>query len=111
MIEIPLTSDSAQRFSMNLGGITYSFRVIYNTRANPDLGVWAMDIASGGVDLANGVALVGGSDLMSPYNLELKNLYMVNLTGSTADANASNLGTDVRLFQLTDEEVASVTAV
>lgn len=107
MIEIPLTSDGEQKFSITLEGITYEFRVIYNTRLN----LWAADISTGGSAIANGVALVGGKDLVEQYDIPLRNIYAINTTGSNEDANANNLGTDVRLFQLTDEEVTSVSSV
>lgn len=107
MQEIPLTSNPSQTFSMTLGGVNYNFRVIYNTR----LKIWSMDLSAGNTRLADGVALVQGIDILSPYNLALKNLYVLNTSASGADATANNLGTDVKLFLLTDEEVASVTPV
>ncbi len=108
MLEIPLTSDGAQLFSMTIDTVKYDFRVLYNGRANPPNGLWAMDISFGEEELINGVALVGGVDLLSAYNLDLKNMWAINVNGTTEDANADNLGTDVKLFILTDEEVASI---
>jgi len=107
MIEIPLTSEAEQIFTIELNSVVFSFRVIYNTR----LGIWSADISSGGNELVNGVALVTGLDIMAPYNIGLTNLYVINIAVNNAEANSSNLGTDVRLYQLTDEEVSSVTTV
>lgn len=111
MIEIPLTSDGEQKFSMLLDGMLYNFRVIYNTRANPPNGLWSLSIASGGVELVNGAAMLIGGDILSPVNIGLKNLFMINTTESSEDATADNLGTAVRLYHLTDAEVSSVSSV
>ena len=107
MLEIPLTSDGEQIFTITLDEILYEIRVLYNTR----LVLWAMDISSDGNTIVSGIALVTGGNLMSAYNVGPTNLYLVNTTGSNDDAGPDNLGTDIRLFQLTDEEVISVTPV
>ena len=107
MLEIPLTSDGEQKFNTILDGVLYDLRILYNTRLN----LWTMDISSSGSDIANGVALVQGGDIMSPYNNGPSNLFVVNTTGSNSDAGPDNLGTEVKLFQLTAEELDSVTSV
>jgi len=107
VLEIPLTSDGEQKFSMTLDEVLYDFRVSYNTRLN----LWSMDISLLGVDLVNGVALVVGADIMGSYNVGPKNLFVVNTESFNEDAKEDNLGTAVRLFQLTDEEVSSVSAI
>ena len=107
MLEIPLTSDGEQKFNIILDSILYDIRVIYNTR----LGLWSMGISTGGSTIADGIALAQGGDIMSPYTSGPENLFVVNTTGSDLDAGANNLGTEVKLFQLTDEELTSVTSV
>ena len=106
MIEIPLTSDGEQKLSIALNETLYSLRVIYNTRLN----LWSLTITTSGVDLAT-VALVVGGDILNQYNIGLRNLFVVNTTGSNIDADAENLGTDIKLYHLTDEEVLSVSTV
>jgi len=107
MIEVPLSSDPEQKFTIALNSVLYTFRVYYNSRAN----LWALDISLGTVALINGIALTIGDDIMSPYVSGPERLYMINITDSSLDADATNLGTDVKLFQLTAGEVASVTSV
>lgn len=101
--EITLTTDGSQTFSVVLDGATYVFVVSYNYR----WGVWTANISSEGVELVNGVALVGGTDIVSQFTFALKNLFMSDLTGQKLDATGDNLGTDVRLYKLTDAEVAA----
>ena len=111
MLEIPLTSDGEQIFSMVLDDILFDFRILYNSRANDNNGLWQMDISAGEISIINGAALVIGVDVMLPYNVGPSNLYMLNVTGSNADATKDNLGSGVKLFQLTDEEVLDVSSV
>lgn len=107
MLEIPLTVDGEQEFDVPLNGVKYNFRVIYNTR----LGIWSMDIALQGVELISGVALVIGANLLARYNLPLSRLFMVNVLEGDADATADNLGSGVRLFVLTAEELEDAQAI
>jgi len=99
--EILLTSDGSQTFSIALDEVIYNFKVSYNTRA----GVWATNISTNGVELVNGVVLVGGVDLLRQFTFILQNLFVVNLSNPLLDAGPDNLGTDVKLFKLSDDEV------
>ncbi len=101
--EIVLTSDGSQNFTIVLDAVTYSFNVSFNTR----VGVWTANISREGVELANGITLVGGVDIVQQYTFILKNLFIVNLDNPKVDATEDSLGTDVKLFKLTDAEVAS----
>lgn len=101
MIEIPLNSSPEQLFNVRLSGQTYEFRVRLNSRQQ----VWYLSIAQNGIDLHNGIALLGGVDIFKQYNLPIENVYVVNLDDESQDANSSNLGTSAKLFILTDEEV------
>ncbi len=102
MIEIPLTNSPEQKFSINLGGETYDFRVLLSSRT----GKWSMDISKNGIDLVNGVYLVGGVDILAQYNLPIKNAYVVNLDDRRLDPNKEGLGTSSKLFLLTDSEIS-----
>lgn len=102
MIEIPLNSSPEQLFSITLNGETYDCRVILNSRT----GVWSISFAQSGVDIVNGVALLGGVDILKQYNIPIENAYVVNLDMPNQDASKDNLGTVARLFILTDEEVS-----
>jgi len=99
--EIILTSDGSQKFTIILDGINYSFNVMYNTR----IGIWTANISTEGVELVNGIALVGGVDIVKQFTFALKNLYIVNLNDPKIDATKENLGTDVKLYKLNVAEV------
>lgn len=102
MIEIPLNSSPEQLFSITLSGQTYDCRVVLNSRT----GVWSISFAQAGTDIINGVALVGGVDILKQYNIPIKNAYVVNLDKANQDPSKDNLGVTAKLFILTDEEVA-----
>lgn len=62
--EIP-TSPVAQVFSIKLNGTLYILRLVYR---DTDMGGWALDIAdSNNVQLACGIPLVTGSNLLAQY--------------------------------------------
>lgn len=102
MIEIPLNSSPEQLFSITLNGNTYDCRVILNSRTS----VWSISFAQSGVDIVNGVSLLGGVDILKQYNLPIENAYVVNLDEFNSDPGKDNLGTVAKLFILTDEEVS-----
>jgi len=102
MIEVPLNSSPEQLFSITLDGNTYDCRVILNSRT----GVWSISFAQSGVDIINGIALLGGVDILNQYNIPINNMYIVNLNNTNEDASKINLGTVSRLFILTDAEVS-----
>ena len=103
MIEIPLNSSPEQLFSITLNGSTYDCRVILNSRT----GVWSISFAQSGVDIINGVSLLGGIDVLNQYNIPIENAYVVNLDNTNQDPTKTNLGTVAKLFILTEEEVTS----
>lgn len=102
--EIRLTTDGAQKFSTVLNGVTYEFNVNYNTR----YGVWFMDITLAGSVLSSGIALLSGIDIVRQFTYALKNLFVVNIDNPNLDANANNLGTESKLFQITDLEISEI---
>lgn len=102
MIEIPLNSSPEQIFSITIFGETYNCRVILNSRT----GVWSISIFdSNSVVIVEGIALLGGVDILNQYNLPIENMYVVNLDKTNQDPSKDNLGTIAKLFVLTDEEV------
>lgn len=108
MIEIPLTSEPSQTLSMNIDSVVYDFRVIYNTRAQ----TWSIGITIDSEAIVSGIAIVCGVDLVKQHpGVLLNNLYAFNVVDSNLDATSSNLGSDVKLILLTDDEVSSVTSV
>lgn len=101
MIEIPLNSSPEQLFSITLEGNTYDCRVTLNSRT----GIWSISFAQAGVDIINGVALLGGVDILKQYNIPICNAYTINVDQTNKDPSKTNLGTIAKLFILSDEEV------
>lgn len=102
MIEIPLNSSPEQLFQITISGNTYNIRVVLNSRT----GIWSISFAQNGIDIINGIALVGGVDILNQYNIPITNAYVVNLDNSKLDPSKTNLGIVAKLFILTDEEVS-----
>lgn len=102
MIEIPLNSSPEQLFSITITGTTYDCRVMVNSRTS----VWTISFSIAGVPLLEGVSLLGGIDILNQYNINIENMYVVNIDNPDQDASKDNLGTVAKLFILTDEEVS-----
>ena len=102
MIEIPLNSSPEQLFSSTLNGETYDIRVVLNSRT----GIWSISFAQNGEDIINGVAILGGIDILQQYNLLINNIYLVNLDNASQDPSKNNLGIVAKLFILTEEELS-----
>lgn len=61
--DIPLSNEN-QQFNIQLAGKVYRFRIFWNSSSN----CWVLDIANTrGSPLVNGIPLVAGVDLLSPY--------------------------------------------
>jgi len=101
MIQIPLTNDPAQSFSIDLNAVLYAANVVYNTRE----GVWSIDLVSDDEALY-GIALVSGVNLLQQHPFALDSLFLINLSDSTADPATDDLGEAFALVSLTDEEIA-----
>jgi len=103
MIEIPLTSDASQKFSINLNDVLYSMRVAYNSR----MGQWTLDVESSDFT-TYGTALVGGVDLFKQHPGPLNNVIIANITGLNIDPTRDGLGTDFVLVVLSDSDLEVV---
>ena len=85
-----------------INGVNYRMRVMVNSRDSQ----WSLDLSSGGVDLVNGVAMVGGVDIFKQYpHIEIKNAYIVNTENPREDPTPENLGTYSKFVIFSDEEI------
>ena len=96
ILELPLSSDPAQRFTTQLGAKKYDFDVKYNDRS----GVWTMDMADNATKLAilSGIPLVLGQELLEPYNLTMGRMLVVDGTNQGKEAGTDDLGGRVKLY-------------
>jgi len=104
MFEIPLTASPEQEFSITISGDVYDIRIVLNSRT----GIWTIAFAQSGTDLLNGIALVGGMDILRQFNIPIANAFVINLENPDLDPSKLGLGTIAKLFILTDDEVAGV---
>lgn len=107
MIEIPLNSKPEQRFTIVINETKYDVRVIINSRT----GIWTMDLSSQNTELVSGIALLPGVDIFEQYNLNIGKGYVVNLENPRRDPTKTGLGTNSKLFILTEEEIENGSSV
>lgn len=103
MIELPLTSDSAQAFTCQLGAQKFYFEITYNSRN----GTWALSMADDATrePIITGAPIVLGADLLDPYNLPYGALVAQDKTGQGRDAGPDDLGDRVVLHWVAPDEV------
>lgn len=103
ILELPLTPDPSQTFSIDIAGSKYRFDVKYNDRA----GVWTFDLYLDETDapILLGVPIVTGVEILEPYNLEIGQLLAVDQSSQALDATSEDLGTRVVLYWMSDDEV------
>lgn len=99
---IPLTSEGSQNLSVVINNEPVNVTVSYNSR----MGVWTANFSTQEKDL-NGIGLLGGVDLVKHFSTKLENIFAVNINNVNVDANSENLGSEVLLTFLTEEELPS----
>lgn len=102
IVELPLSTDPAQSFTCQLGGVKYYMEARYNSRN----GVWTLDLYDDATRTAIllGLAIVLGTDLLEPYNLGIGRLMAVDTNNSGTDAGADDLGSRVTLNWISADE-------
>lgn len=104
MIEIPLTADPSQAFSVVLSGVKYDVKVKANSRGES----WTIDFYQSGAPLVVGVTLASGVDILAQHALPIKGMYVVNVDNPRLGATLENLGTSALLVIVTAEDLALV---
>jgi hypothetical protein len=104
ILELPLSNDPAQTFTTQLGPKKYVIEVKYNDRS----GVWTMDLADEvtTLPLLESIPLVLGTDLLGAYNFGIGSIIVVDTSNRSQDVGATDLGTRVRVYWISPEEVA-----
>lgn len=99
--EIPFVPSKPQTVTVSLVGVFYRFTVRWNQPAN----CWMLDIAdSSGDDLATGIAMITGTDLLGPYKyLDIGGQLIAQTDHDTfAVPTFDNLGDTGHLYFVTD---------
>lgn len=100
--EIPL-SPVPQRFSIQLGGVFYRLRLLWNRPAN----CWVLDVADqNDVPMVQGIPIITGADLLAQYGYLGFGGQLIAQTDSDPYAvpTAENLGTTGHLYFVTPDE-------
>ena len=110
MQEIPLLSDPAQRFEIELNELRLFFTVRFNFAGS----FWTFDLADSDKTLISGVTMLLGTNLFEPQRdltETLGQIWMYDKTRSGLDATADNLGTDVIMLYFLPDEVIPLPVV
>lgn len=92
---IPLTSDPAQRFEINLNNVRYFFIIKYNYNAD----IWALTIQDSSSTLIEGIIMLPGVNLLAPHeDITLGELWMVDQSEKNIDPDGENIGDLVKLI-------------
>lgn len=101
MIQIPLTSQSEQKFTIEIQETLYNMRVLFNTRNS----VWYISIADEqNKSILNEVALLGGVNILEQYNVKLKNMFSITLENPKLDPTGTNLGVENFLYIVEEDD-------
>jgi len=100
MLQIPLTNDPSQVFSIDLNGIVYDLAILYNTRE----GVWTLNISSSDLTI-NGISLVTGANLILQHPSLLDSLFLINLSEDLEDPTSTTLAEQFALVTLSADEI------
>jgi hypothetical protein len=106
MITLPLTADPNRTFTTVVNNTRYQVTTRWNDRA----GVWLLDLddPSTGLNLASGIPLVLGADLLAGFAPQLGSMLVVDTNadpGLGVDAGIDDLGTRVQVFWFNPGEV------
>jgi hypothetical protein len=109
IIQLPLTSDPAQDFVIQLGSVKYEFYVRYNDRGS----FWSADISdyNSQTTLIAGMPLLLGCDLLAPFLLGNGSMIVYDEKGSNTDAgdpDSGDLGSRVNVYWYDSAEVTSI---
>lgn len=96
MIEIPLSNQPEQLFSIVLNDVLYNCRVILNTRSS----TWSFSLSKGSEKVIDGITLLSGINILKQYNLPLKSIFVVNIDNPKSDPTPLNLGISSRVYLL-----------
>jgi len=109
--EIPIDKNSPdQKFSIDLEGTVYVFRVLWNSRT----GRWSLSIfEEDETPIVMGIAVVGEFDLLAQYSdarLPPGTLYTADLTGKNREPTDETFGDSVLLLYADEATSAEVDA-
>lgn len=107
--EIPIDRNSPdQKFSIDLEGTVYVFRVLWNSRT----GRWSLSVfEEDETPIVMGITVIGEADLLSQYadsRLPPGTLYTADLTGKNREPTDENFGDSVLLLYADEETSTAV---
>jgi hypothetical protein len=108
MLVVPLTSDPAQSFDVQLGDDKLTIEARFNDRSNS----WTFDLTDANTQetLVTGVPLLIGQDMLAPYALGRGGLVATDLSSTDTDAGPDDLGDRVIVTWLSPDELSALAA-
>lgn len=93
---------ASSTFEIELEDGVFNFRVYFSDISN----LWIMDLDRNGEEIARGVALVLGQDLLLPFNPNIGAWAMIDFNNKELDATRDTLGSQVGLLYVSSEELS-----
>lgn len=102
IIQLPLTTDTPQSFTVQLGTVTYQVNLYWNDRSS----VWLMDLFNPTTQapIVTGLALTLGADLLAPYSLGIGSLMVIDETGTHTEATLTSLGSTTNVYWISADQ-------
>lgn len=106
---IPLSKNYSATFRIDINNEIYDFRTLYNSR----FGNWSFDLTKDNIEIASGVSMILGDDIIEPYDLgsQFGSLFMADLELSNVDADESDIGSRVVLVHINNEDIEDALTV
>lgn len=103
MLELPITNDAAQEFTIQLGKLSAKITVLYNSIS----GVWTLSLMNNTTQerLLDGAPLVLGTDILGSFNYGFGSLICVDYVGKGDEATLDTITTKVGVVWFSPDEV------
>lgn len=93
----------SQSFSIVLDSVSYNMLAKWNSRSE----FWTLDIFDDNQNvIISDIALKAGMNLLAPFNFNIGALVVVSASEAAMEMTLSNVGTEVVLLYLTNNEIS-----
>lgn len=101
MLEIPLTNDPYQKFSVFIDDTRYDCELSFNDRME----AWTMNVSSNGEELIHGLPLLSGVNIVDQFLFFEDNVFVLNINDDTQNPTFEDIGEESKLLIVTQEEI------
>lgn len=103
MLQLPLFPEESFSYKITIDDLEWNIRIAWNNRE----GSWYLNLSNElNSTYVNGIGLLGGVDILKQYPIDLKYLYLFNISDSYEDPTVDNLSTQFALIKFDESEIA-----